>query len=189
MKKLILLLLIISGCASYVVPKPPVASVHASLLTEAQFQATVSQNCVLADGRSVAGSRYAALTGNSNLPDFRGMHLRGKNNGRSDGSEDTQGELALGTFEGSFVKSHNHIWWGVAAGPTVQTYTSAGATTNYPFLGGGANATLPALSGAIGPAPTFALYTSDVVGQALGVGVAAENTVRSIIINWFICIN
>ena len=76
-----------------------VGDVVHSLLDEATFQALRSSSWVLMDGRSVVGSTYETLTGNSTVPDARGQSLRAKNNGRNDGNEDTSGERALGSFQ------------------------------------------------------------------------------------------
>jgi hypothetical protein len=56
--------------------------IRSSLLTEPQFQAIAGTNWVLMDGRSVAGSDLATLTGFTNIPDGRGEFLRGLDNGR-----------------------------------------------------------------------------------------------------------
>ena len=57
-----------------------VGSIQQSMLTEAQFNtamgATAAGRWVLADGRSVAGSKYAALTGHDKVPDMRGGFFR-----------------------------------------------------------------------------------------------------------------
>ncbi len=92
----------------------PVGSIVPSLLMEAQFQAVAGNGWVLADGRSVAGSAYAVTTGNNNIPDLRGMFLRGRNSGgstagvRGDGNENPDGVLALGTTQGDMFASHSH---------------------------------------------------------------------------------
>ena len=76
-----------------------VGTIISSMLTEAQFQAEKSTDWVLADGRSVAGSKYSTLTGNANLPDMRGRFLRGKNNGASGADYNPDGDSALGAFQ------------------------------------------------------------------------------------------
>jgi hypothetical protein len=57
-----------------------VGSIQQSMLTEAQFAtqlgATEAGKWVLADGRSVAGTAYATVTGNATVPDMRGAYLR-----------------------------------------------------------------------------------------------------------------
>ena len=86
----------------------PVGSFMESMLSEAQFQGQTSTGWVLADGRACAGSAYATLTGNATVPDARGIFLRGKNNGRVDGKQNPDGDVALGTFQYSDVVSHAH---------------------------------------------------------------------------------
>lgn len=76
-----------------------VGDVIHSMLTEEQFLLENGAGWVLADGRSVAGTKYAAITGNSTIPDMRGQFLRGKNNNRSDGNQDKGGERALGNSQ------------------------------------------------------------------------------------------
>src|SRR4030042_829104 len=78
------------------ITKTPVGSVIQSMLTEAQFQAVYGSGWVLCDGRSVAGSFFQSITGNSNIPDNRSLYLRGKKNGRSDG-KGRGTDFALGT--------------------------------------------------------------------------------------------
>lgn len=85
-----------------------VGDVVQSMLTEAQFQAERDGTWVLADGRSVSGSKYETITGNANIPDLRGQFLRGKNNGRTDGNENPDGEIDLGIFTNQKVGSHRH---------------------------------------------------------------------------------
>lgn len=64
-----------------------IGAIQSAFLTETQFQGQFGTGWILADGRSVTGSRYASLTGSASVPDLRGVVLRGKNNGRNDGKE------------------------------------------------------------------------------------------------------
>ena len=62
-----------------------VGSIQQSILTETQWVTalgTEASKWALADGRNVAGSKYATLTGNSTIPDLRGAYMRmaGANN-------------------------------------------------------------------------------------------------------------
>lgn len=88
----------------------PVGTVVASMLSEAQFGTVIpdATRWALADGRSVAGSTYATITGSSTVPDLRGVFLRGKNNGRADAKQNPDGELALGAYQADDFKSHQH---------------------------------------------------------------------------------
>lgn len=86
----------------------PVGSLQESMLTEAQFQTEMGPSWVLSDGRDVTGSRYHTITGFATIPDARGVAIRGKNNGRIDGNENPDGEIALGGFQGDAYILHNH---------------------------------------------------------------------------------
>lgn len=80
-----------------------------SMLTEVQFQNLHGVGWILADGRSVTGSKYHSITSNTNVPDARGIARRGKNNGRVDGNQNPDGDVALGTFQADAFGSHTHI--------------------------------------------------------------------------------
>lgn len=64
-----------------------IGDIKQSVLTEAQFQAIHGAVWTLMDGKSVVGSIYETLTGNSTIPDGRGQFVRIENNGRTDGKE------------------------------------------------------------------------------------------------------
>lgn len=81
----------------------PVGAKTYSMLTEAQFQAQNGSGWVLADGRNVSGSDYHTKTGQTTVPDLRGVHLRGKNNGRADGNQDTAGERSVRSFQNTAI--------------------------------------------------------------------------------------
>ena len=85
-----------------------VGDVKHSFLTEVQFQAEHDDTWVLCDGQDVTGSDYEDITGNNVVPDVRGQFLRAKNNGRADGQENPDGDVALGTFQADEFKSHTH---------------------------------------------------------------------------------
>lgn len=101
-----------------------VGQIASSMLTEAQFQSINGSSWVLMDGRSVAGSAYATLTGSITIPDARGMVLRGKNNGRSDGNQNPDGDSALGLYQGDAFGSHVHTSTPIQVGGG--TFTAAG---------------------------------------------------------------
>jgi len=64
-------------------------TIEQSMLTEAQFIAAAGPdgpNWVLADGRNVAGSRYAQITGGNTVPDLRGAFLRMAGTNASNGA-------------------------------------------------------------------------------------------------------
>jgi hypothetical protein len=85
-----------------------IGDVKTSFLTEAQFQTEHDSTWILCDGRSIVGTHLASVTGWINVPDLRGQFLRGKNNGRSDGNQDPDGEKNLGQFTNDKYRSHDH---------------------------------------------------------------------------------
>lgn len=86
----------------------PIGSVIYSMLDESQFQDLTSAGWVLADGRSCVGSDYALLTGNTTVPDGRGVVPRGKNHARSGSTGNSAGDLALGTYQADQMIAHVH---------------------------------------------------------------------------------
>jgi len=89
----------------------PVGSVVASLLDETNFYATKSSSFwVLCDGRDVTGSLYNTVTGNTHVPDMRGLFLRGKNNGQTfPTGGNPNADEPLGTYEAGSFQSHTHL--------------------------------------------------------------------------------
>lgn len=89
----------------------PVGSIIDSVLNQSTFQSqngSATIRWIIADGRDVTGSEYQLLTGSTTVPDLRGIFRRGKNNGRADGNQNPDGDLAVGTFSGFAIQSHNH---------------------------------------------------------------------------------
>lgn len=86
----------------------PIGSKVDSLLTETQFQDIAGAGWVLMDGRNIATSSLALLTGITVLPDARGVFVRGKNNGRSGSTGNPDGDVALGTSQSDAFASHTH---------------------------------------------------------------------------------
>lgn len=86
------------------------ADLRISDLEDGIFQTINGDTWILADGRDVTGSDYHALTGKAFVPDYRGMFLRGKNNGREfdDNIGNPDGDLALGAYQGDGVIQHDH---------------------------------------------------------------------------------
>lgn len=86
-----------------------VGEIRYSILTEEQFQELYGREWELMNGQPLdSGSKLRALWGKGNLPDARGVFLRCKNNGRSDGRQNPGGDLAVGTYQADQFKSHNH---------------------------------------------------------------------------------
>lgn len=96
--------------ANQLIEKPkdsiPIGTLVHGSLTESQFQSeTDGGEWVLADGRNVAGSDWALLTGRSSLPDVRGRYLRAKDHGSGNNSF---GDDALDSYRADALKSHQH---------------------------------------------------------------------------------
>lgn len=100
----------------------PIGTVIHSMLTTTQFAAEYGDNWVLADGRSVTGTKYALVTGVSTIPDMRDVFLRGKGNGRGINAD---GDLALGTYTDDKFESHDHQQRGSDSNPNDSTAYSA----------------------------------------------------------------
>ena len=97
------------GAFSGMISDPnPVGTIIHSMLTLAQFQSIYGTNWVLADGSATTNSMYSLITGNNNVPDMRGMTLRGKNNGRADGNQNPDGDSQLGTYQADMYGRHTH---------------------------------------------------------------------------------
>lgn len=84
---------------------PPVGTTIQSMLTEIQFQSELNVGWILAAGQDVTGSKYQIVTGNTHVPDLRGIFLRGKNNGRAVNSSP---DSPLGTLTSGSLRTHTH---------------------------------------------------------------------------------
>lgn len=158
----------------------PIGMIIQARLSEVEFQAANGASWVLMDGRDVTGSVYATITGQTTLEDARGLVIRGKNNGRTDGNENPGGDLNLGVFQDDAMQQITGHW-GEAAGQGVWTsggITAVGAAgiTNH-----GSNN--PGGGGAAAKRLTFDSANSP------GAKTATENRMRNITLNTFIKIN
>ena len=106
----------------------PVGTVIHSMLTATQFAAEYGDNWVLADGRSVTGTKYALVTGASTIPDMRGAFLRAKGS-----TYNPDGDLALGQYTSSKFASHDHqeqyVTGGTGPFPAFRSTTAPGTQT------------------------------------------------------------
>lgn len=132
------LMSLIGGNINYFLAKVmPVGATIDAFLTEAQFQAQTSTDWVLCNGRSVVGSQFQIITGNSNIPDCRGRYSRMKDNGAG---IDPHGDLALGSAYADQAHLDNHFhtmthflgypFSGSSVGP-VYTNTGAGPSQDF----------------------------------------------------------
>lgn len=148
-------------------------SIKESMLTEAQFQAQHGTGWVLMDGRDVTGSAYATLTGNTTLPDARGQFLRGKNNGRSDGQQNPDGDMALGTQTEDAIRN---ITGNVSGGRALSPPSPAGAFSTY-------------VNNTSGPNNGGSGELNIVFNAANVVPTASDNRPKNLTVNIFIKIN
>lgn len=126
----------------------PIGTVVQSMLSEAEYQAFAGDGWVLMDGRDVSGSDYAVLKGVSTIPDARGRFLRGKNNGRSGGTGNPDGDATLGDSQDDALASHNH---NMSFNLTIHRFTRAtgtgsGSANTYEDTGSGTALTSSAAS-------------------------------------------
>lgn len=157
-----------------------VGDVVISMLSEAQFQALRNENWVLMDGRDVSGSKYAQITGETNLPDGRGVFLRGKNNGRVDGNQNPAGELDLGDFQNDAFQGHEHY---IANTTNGNAAFDGNGSVNRSYTGSG-----------VGDSE-YRLFTTNAAPATAGITTIAngrtstETRPKNITINYFIKIN
>lgn len=145
-----------------------VGDIKASMLTEAQYQSEFGPEWILADGRNVTGSDYHSITGIINIPDLRGVFLRGKNNGRSDGNQNPDGELTLGQFTDDRFQSHTHSY----SDRYFRISSAFGDGTEMSNLG------------------NYWYYTDTIQDRStLPSGTSTETSPKSVTINYFIKIN
>lgn len=146
-----------------------IGAVQPAMVTEAQFQAQFGAGWVLADGRSVVGTKYASITGNTTIPDLRGIYLRGKNNGRADGNQNPAADRALGFFENDQMQGHIH-------GTNIYNDNTGGSGTSF---GQQQNDN-------VGQIYSGTPYTDGVNGVPR---TGSETRVKNVTVNYFIRIN
>ncbi len=156
----------------------PVGAIKTAMLTLAQFQSLVGTGWVLADGTSCAGSTYATITGNTVTPDLRGQVLRGKNNGRNDGSQNPDGDLALG-----IAQSHATAKNGLSVVDPGHTHSIIANATN----GNTGNTAIYSVAAAATITNTNGIQPT-VTGVSMGSG-DNETRMRNVTVNHFIRIN
>jgi hypothetical protein len=165
-----------------------IGEVKQSVLTEAEFQQVFDGTWVLMDGRDITGSDLANLTGNNTLPDARGQFLRGKNNGRNDGSEDPEGERNLGASQSDSFGSHDH--GGGFHGHALYSYTGTSTSGNL-----GMTNTITGVTGKNSASRGYVSTNGDGAtlvqdaGNFLNTDGGSETRPRNIVINYFVKIN
>lgn len=167
----------------------PIGMIVPSMLTETQFQAINGTSWVLAAGQSVAGSVYATVTGNAAAPDLRGMTLRGKNNGRADGSQDPGGERNLGDFQNHAFQTHGHSATSSDSGHSHREFGRySGAVGGTYGLTAFAAAGTPLVDSGDNTGNSNANITTTVNAPNSG-NTDTETRMRNVAVNYFIKIN
>lgn len=88
----------------------PVGTVIASYLAPPQMKENYGEQWVLANGSDVSTkTAFYAITGKTQVPDLRGMFIRGLNADRKDGKQDPDGQnRVVGDYQADNVRSHTH---------------------------------------------------------------------------------
>lgn len=109
----------------------PIGTFLESILTEVQWNTALGNPAnplwILADGRNIAGSALANLSGypfGNAAPNLCGIMKRGKNNGVITGNNNPDGDLALGTLTDDKFESHLHTY--TTGGPFVTVANAIG---------------------------------------------------------------
>jgi len=164
-----------------------IGDIKHSTLTPAQMLATNGTDWVLADGGSVVGSLYETITGETVVPDLRGVFLRGKNNGRSDGNENPAGEQDIGEFENDTTRTPRNTAFTTGSGGA-HSHTNnrisdnAGGSVGIAANGGG--------SGRSGAGQAYTIVsTSSSHSHSITGGGDDETRVRNVTVNIYIKIN
>jgi hypothetical protein len=170
----------------------PIGAIVSSLLTETQYQSLYGTGWVLMDGRSCVGSAYAAVTGAATIPDARGMLLRGKNNGRSDGNQNPAADRNLGDFEGDQMQGHYHT---DSPHSHYQGVQSAIIENNYASINSASNGNASGSQSGVGYTKILTQNSSAIVTSPSSDGTngtprtGLETRTKNITVNHFIRIN
>jgi hypothetical protein len=92
---------------------PPVSDgkigdIRYSILNPQKFIQTHGSGWVLMDGRNINNSNLFQFIGMVNLPDARGVFIRGMNIGRDVTNGDAEGDRSVGQYQADGVKRHQH---------------------------------------------------------------------------------
>lgn len=88
----------------------PVGSVIASYLAPPRMKERYGEQWALADGREVSTkTAFYEITGKTQLPDLRGMFIRGLNADRKDDNRDLDGDnRKVGDYQADELRAHYH---------------------------------------------------------------------------------
>ena len=100
------------GAFSGMISDPnPVGTIIHSMLTLTQFQSIYGTNWVLADGSDATNSMYALITGNTTVPDARGLFLRAAGtHGTLKTANNTAFSATLGSSQNDQTQGHMHYY-------------------------------------------------------------------------------
>ena len=164
-----------------------IGTVQSALLTEAQFQDQFGTVWILADGRTVLGSRYNVLTGHTFAPDLRGVVLRGQDGGVG---RNPDGSTALGTYQLDSLQGH---YQGTTEIPHHHDTTFGALPLLYLAPGSGGlsgGSTVTSAAPATGNASTGLSVTGPTTDGVHGVPrISTESRMQNVTVNHFIKIN
>lgn len=165
----------------------PIATIVASLLDETEFAGVQGPGWVLADGREVTGSAYHKLGKGTNVPDLRGMFLRGKNSGREDELANPEGDLVLGEVQGAQLAQHGHVV--TDPGHRHQAPTTDGTTGTLEVPNGVAGAFDYAVGADTNSSVTGVTIGNSSATSADPTAVGDETRPQNVTVNYFIRVN
>ena len=108
--KIFLIALLIVGTATTYAQRAKLGEVRYSLLDPEKFINLNGKSWVLMDGRNISGTDLAELTSATNIPDGRGVFIRGANAKRDPQSGDPDGDRPVGSFQRDEVVQHSHVY-------------------------------------------------------------------------------
>jgi hypothetical protein len=154
--------------------------IRQSILSSVSFQKLYGQEWVLMDGRNIEESDLyrEKLWANKEIPDARGIYLRGNNGDREDKGVPKGETFEVGDYLGDLIGSHKHDDHGHHHGSNFTVPTSHGEGGASPGRGSGGGSGSQGLNGTTTAGHANISYTG-----------GSETRPRSIIVNIFIKIN
>ena len=151
-----------------------VGSIQQTFLSASEFESIMGTDWVLADGRDVTGSSYETITGNSSVPDCRGLFLRtvgGNANATIGGTQsDTTAQNGLSASTNS-AGSHTHSYNSRLSPSAFGAFGNPGGITN------------------TGSATTFATNSAGSHSHTVSLSGDTETRPVNITVNTFVKIN
>lgn len=103
-----LFILLIVGTVSSFAQKARVGEVRYSVLNPEQFIAIYGKTWVLLDGRNINGTDLWKVSKLVNIPDGRGVFVRGSNMKRDTQTGDPDGDRTVGSYQTDAFATHTH---------------------------------------------------------------------------------